>query len=230
MTDDSSRRDALRSISAAASLVLVTGRPSPRPSRVSSQEREVLRTLLAVERDRVATYDDCLAVIGNVPASDPLLSFQGMLEALAQHFRAHHLEHATQVALHLVEQGGADDVGAGQSLLPAGFRPTLQNIIALATNVEKAAAIAHGEAQRRLDHGVNARLVAAIGSVESQHFVVLDLLARGFVTPSATTANQPAAALAATARRLVPRAFVVTLGDAPGLDDERDLPFHDVSQ
>ncbi|MCP3099152.1 ferritin-like domain-containing protein [Myxococcus sp. K15C18031901] len=230
MTDDSSRRDALRSLSAAAGLVLPTGRLSPKLPRGAPDDRAVLRALLTTERDTLKTYDVVLAAIDAVSSTDPLFLFQGVLKATALHFRDHHREHATLVVRYLTQQGGTDDVGEGQAHIPAGFVPSLQNVIDLATNAEKDAALAHGEAQKTLTEGGNAGLASAISATESQHFVLLDLVARGFVLPPAATAHQPADALAASTARLVPRAFVVTQGDSPGLEDERDLPFHDVSR
>ncbi|WP_338872076.1 ferritin-like domain-containing protein [Myxococcus stipitatus] len=230
MTDALSRRAALRT---AAGLGLTAGlltRGSPAHARFAPTDVDALKALLIVERNAIKTYQAGIAVLAAAPSTDPLLRFRGIIQAIAQHFMAQHSDHAAKLALFITRQGGADDVGDGTAQIPADFVPGIQNVIDLATNAEKAAAIAYTDTQKTLNATDNAELAAAIGAVESQHFVVLNLAARGFVTPAASTVNQPADALASVAARFVPTSFAITIDGSPGLDDETLLPPYDVTK
>lgn len=233
MTEELSRRAALRSATAAASLGLATGlltRGAPAQALTNQEDVTHLKALLTAERNAIKTYDAAVSVLDAATNTDPLFPFQGIVKAIALHFRQHHTEHADRLARYITRQSGIDDVGEGTAQVPTDFVPGIKNVIDLATNAEKAAAIGYTNTQKSLVHADNAELAAAIGAVESQHFVVLNLAARGFVTPPASTVNQPADALTAVASQFVPRAFAITVDGAPGLDDETDLPFYDVTQ
>ncbi|MCP3166000.1 ferritin-like domain-containing protein [Myxococcus qinghaiensis] len=233
MTEELSRRAALRRATAAASLGLATGlltRATPALALSPQDDLAPLKALLTAERNAIKTYDAAVSVLDTATPTDPLFPFQGIVKAIALHFRQQHTEHAERLARYITRLAGVDDVGEGTAQVPADFVPGIKNVIDLATNAEKAAAIGYTDAQKSLVLADNAELAAAIGAVESQHFVVLNLAASGFVTPPASTVNQPADALAPVAARFVPRSFAITVDGAPGLDDETDLPFYDVTR
>ena len=91
------------------------------------------------------------------------------------------------------------------------------------------AAIAYTDVQKQISKAENAELAAAIGADETMHFVVLQLIARGFVVPPDSTKNVDAATLAPAAAKLAARSFIVTIDGSPGLDDT-GLAYYDVTQ
>ncbi|QSQ11712.1 ferritin-like domain-containing protein [Myxococcus landrumensis] len=230
MTEALSRRAALRT---AAGLGLTAGlltRGSPAHAQFAPTDVDALKSLLIAERNAIKTYQAGIAVLDAAASTDPLLRFRGIITAIARHFMAQHSDHAAKLSLFITRQGGVDDVGDGEAQVPSDFVPSIQNVLDLATNAEKAAAIGYTDAQQHLNAADNADLAAAIGAVESQHFVVLHLAARGFVTPAASTAHQPADALTSVAAQFVPTSFALTVDGSPGLDDETLLPFYDVTK
>ncbi|MCP3063144.1 hypothetical protein LXT21_30650 [Myxococcus sp. K38C18041901] len=230
MTEALSRRAAFGHAAAVAGLGLLTAASRAHAQRSLKEDLAVLRALLVAERDAVATHDALAGVLAAAPATDALFAFRGLFEALRSRFRQQHAEHAERLVGALVQQRGADDVGAGTARLPEDFAPCLQNALDLLTNLEKACAIGCVQAQTTLRLDANGGLAAGIGAVACQRFVVLNLLARGFATPPASTANQPADALASLAAAWVPRALAISLEDGVGLDDETGLPFYDVTR
>ena len=195
----------------------------------SMDDTAILKALIRAERNAIATYTAGAGVIDGAPNTDPLFGYRGIVKAVALHFAGQHVDHEAKLVAYLRTQGGTDDVGAGAAQIPTGFVANIKNVIDLATNAEKAAAIAYTDVQKAITRSENAELAAAIGSDETQHFVVLQLLARGFVSPPAATMGATAEALAGPAAKLAPRSFTVTIGTSLGLDDAA-LAFYDVTQ
>jgi hypothetical protein len=231
--DTLSRRDAILKGGAAAVGIGIAGTTllgAPQANAQAANDAAVLKALLNAERNAIKTYEAAKGVLDGAPSSDPLYAFKGVITAIALHFRQQHVDHAQKLADYLTAQGGSDDVGAGQAQVPTDFVPTIKNVVDLATNAEKAAAIAYTDVQKSLGSVDNAVLAAAIGAVETQHFVVLQLVARGFVVPPASTQNQSETALAGVAAKFAPRSFVVSVKGSESLADEKSLPFYDVTQ
>lgn len=225
-----SRRDAfLRAIAGVgvigAGALLMRSKPA---SADESEDRAVLKALIRAERNALATYVAGAGVIDGAPTTDPLYAFRGIVKAVALHFHAQHTDHEAKLVKYLTTQGGTDDVGAGMAQIPTGFVGNIKNVIDLASNAEKAAAIAYTDVQKSLTLADNAELAAAIGSDETQHYVVLQLLARGLVVPPMSVANMDATALAATAAKFAARSFTVTIDGVKGLDDSA-LAYYDVT-
>ncbi len=84
-------------------------------------------------------------VIDAALATDPLYAFRGIVKAVALHFRSQHVDHEAKLVKYLTTQGGTDDVGAGEAKIPTGFVPNIKNVVDLATNAEKGAAIAEAD-------------------------------------------------------------------------------------
>ncbi|MGQ0506782.1 MAG: ferritin-like domain-containing protein [Myxococcaceae bacterium] len=196
----------------------------------SADEIGVLKALLTAERNAIKTYEAGKGVLDAASVSDGLYAFKGLITAIALHFRQQHLDHAAKIVEYITAQGGADDVGAGVAQIPSNFVGNIKNVVDLATNAEKAAAIAYTNVQKQLTVPDNSVLASAIGAVETQHFVVLQLVARGFVVPPSAAQGQSETALAATAAKIAPSSFVVSVKGSPSLADEQALPFYDVTQ
>ncbi len=189
----------------------------------------VLKALIKAERNAIKTYTAGAGVIDAATAVDGLYAYRGIVKAVALHFQAQHQDHEAKLVKYLTAQGGTDDVGTGSAQIPTGFVPNIKNVVDLATNAEKAAAIAYTDVQKQISKSENAELAAAIGADETMHFVVLQLIARGFVVPPDSTKNVDATTLAPAAAKLSARSFIVTIDGSPGLDDT-GLAFYDVTQ
>src|SRR5262245_22919771 len=87
----------------------------------STDDSGALKALIKAERNAIKTYEAGAGVIDAATASDPLFAYQGIVKAIALHFRAQHLDHEAKLVKYLTTQGGTDDVGAGQALVPTGF-------------------------------------------------------------------------------------------------------------
>lgn len=224
---DVSRRDALVRVAAGLGVSAVLLRSATAQAQ-STDDLAVLKALIKAERNAIKTYEAGAGVIDAATSSDPLFSFAGIVKAIALHYRQQHVDHEAKLVKYLVNQGGADDVGAGAAQIPSGFVGNIKNVVDLATNAERAAAIAYTDVQKSIGNPDNAELAAAIGADETQHFVVLQLVARGLVVPPSSVANQPASALADVAKKFAPRSFAVAIDGAPGLDDA-SLPYYTVT-
>lgn len=226
-----SRRGAVLAASTALGVGLAAGALtlSTRAQAATAGDIEALKNLLRAERGAIATYTAAKSVLDGATDSDPLFAFKGVVTAIALHFAGQHVDHAAKLADYIIDQGGVDDVGEGTSLVPADFVANIKNVIDLATNAEKGAAIAYTETQKSISSQDNAELIAAIGSTETQHFVVLQLVARGFVVPPSSTANQTTEAMADVAAKFSPASFVVSVMGSESLADADAIPFYTFS-
>jgi ferritin-like protein len=225
---DVSRRDAVLRVVAGLGIGAVALRTATANAQ-TADDLSTLKALIKAERNAIKTYEAGAGVIDAATSSDPLFGFAGIIKAIALHYRTQHIDHETKLLKYLTDQGGSDDVGAGTAQIPAGFVANIKNVVDLATNAERAAAIAYTDVQKSLNRQDNAALAAAIGADETQHFVVLQLVARGFVVPPNSVANQPATSLGDVAKKFAPRSFAVTIEGVPGLDDAA-LAYYDVTQ
>ncbi|MBX7096718.1 MAG: ferritin-like domain-containing protein [Myxococcaceae bacterium] len=223
-----SRRDAVLKTVAGIGVATVLVR-SVAAQAQSADDQTILKALIRAERNAIETYKAGAGVISAATVADPLFHYQGVVLAIAKHFLAQHTDHEAKLVKYLTAQGGTDDVGAGSAQIPTGFVASIKNVVDLATNAEKGAAIAYTDVQKSISRADNAELAAAIGSDETQHFVVLQLVANGFVVPAAATKDKTDTELAPAAAKFGPRSFTVTIDGAPGLDDP-GLAFYDVTQ
>ncbi len=178
-----------------------------------------LNALLASEYGLMVAYDALLSVLAMPLLSDPARSLAPSMQPVLRSWRGHHGDHA-EVLSAAVRAAGGTPVPAGASTFspPAGFLPTVGNALRLACNSEKAAAVAYTRAMETLGGADHARIAAAIGGDESQHFIVLYLMVKGIASPGPQ--------LATMVGELVPRAFVsLGRGDARGLSTVADIPF-----
>jgi hypothetical protein len=151
--------------------------------------------------------------------ADPLAGLKSVALAIAARFAAHHHEHATQLAA--VIRGAAatpivyDDV---RFTMPSNYPPSITNAIRILANVERRASVLYTRSLGSGDSRLAAQLVASIGGVQTQHFIVLSLLAQGIIAPADATL--------ALADQIVPAAFVIqTAPETSGLERVADFEF-----
>lgn len=218
MLEDVSRRTVLKgagalSAAVAASTVLKPGTAQAQPM----QDIPLLNALLSAEYGAIAAYTAGAGILTTPPAGDPQAAVAPAALAVAVHFQSQHREHAAKLAGIITASGGTPVAESSVMFTaPAGFRAGVLNVIRLACNAEKAAAIGYAETLKSLSVQTSAEVVAAIGGVETQHFIVLFLLANGIVAPSSTV----------VAADVVPQAFVSRLGaGTTGLQDVPDFTY-----
>ncbi len=92
------------------------------------------------------------------------------------------------------------------------------NVLKLAANAEKAAAIAYMETLKQVSAATASQLVAAIGGVETQHFTILSLIVLGVVA-TMTAATLSMASLPCS------NCFTAFAAGAPGLETVADFTY-----
>lgn len=152
--------------------VAATALVSRKAQAQSAGDVAILNALLAAEYSAINTYAAGAGVIAGAPAIDPLYKYRGVVTAIAVHFQNQHRDHAEKLREFIIAQGGTPVADAGTDAVPTDFEPSIKNVIDLARNAEKAAAVAYTDVQKNISVQDNAALAAAIGSVESQHFVL----------------------------------------------------------
>ncbi len=213
--DEVTRRDALGNGAAAVlagAAALAVSAVGGEAHAQSAADVAILNTLLRAEIEAQRAYEAATSTLMMPDSMDPDRAAGPAAAAIAGHFRSQHVEHAMRLrAMIMSAQGTPVDATTILFTPPMGFRLTVKNILRLACNKERAAAIAYVDAIKRLSSQSAAELAAAIGGVETQHFVVLYLLLRGVVTPGMM--------IAAAVSDVSPRAFVAIEGESSDLSN-----------
>lgn len=218
--NDLTRRQAIvRAAAAAASLGLAVSlsaasrrahaavNPEPDPE----QDNEVLNALLTAEYDAIATYTAGAGIIA-ADAATPQAT-RDLVTSVAVHFRDQHEQHAAALKQLIEDNDGTAVEDAMTAKIPESFDdPTTVGVMKLAADKEKQAAVAYAEVMKTISTTAAAKLVASIGAIETQHFVVLYLLVEGLISANAMTAANPTL--------IVPAAFVLDVGGAGTLNLE----------
>lgn len=181
------------------------------PEPEGAADNDALNALLKAEYDAIATYTAGAGII-DADANTPQAT-RDVVTAVAVHFRDQHRQHAAALA-HLIEDNdGTPVVDDMKAKLPDSFDDmTTSGVIKLAADKEKQAAVAYTNVMSAIGGAAAAKLIASIGAVESQHFVVLYLLAEGLIAANDMTAMSP--------ELVVPAAFVLDVGGSGTLNLE----------
>lgn len=211
---DLSRRQVLvRAAATAASLGLAVAmstatrraqaqaNPEPDPEA----DNTVLNALLTAEYDAIATYTAGAGIIADDEATPE--ATRTLVTNVAVHFQSQHKEHAAALKAMIEENGGEPVADSMMAAIPDSFDdPTTVGVMKLAADKEKQAAVAYANVMKSISTQAAAKLVASIGAIETQHFVVLYLLVEGLIAANAMTAMSPTL--------VVPAAFVLDVGGA----------------
>jgi hypothetical protein len=222
-TEERSRREAL--VGGATAMVAglaATLAAAAKPREAQAQgmgDVAALNALLTAEYLAIGAYNAGAGILMSPPMGDALASIAPVALQVAAHFRQQHQDHAARlVSLIQAQQGTPVNQAAAVFSPPPGFTGTVLNVIRLAANKEKAAAVAYTKTHASITQQTAAEVIAAIGGVETQHFIVLYLLAKGVVVPGM--------ALGMNATDLVPRSFVAQVGTGTmGLDSVMDFTY-----
>ena len=222
MPNSISRRDMLvRSAATAAGLQLSISWSAARkahakvdPAPNPKNDNATLNALLAAEYDAIATYTAGAGIIASDSATAQ--ATRDTVTAVAVHFRDQHSQHAAALRRLIEDNEGMPVADTGKPKLPSSFpaaTATTTDVIKLAADKEKQAAFTYAQVMGAISTQTAAKLVAAIGAVETQHFVVLYLLAEGLISATAKTGMNPAL--------VVPAAFILDVGGAGTLNLEK---------
>lgn len=222
-TRDMSRREMLARVALGAAGLNVAaaltalGRTARADEGDGKGDVEQLNSALAAEYEAIATYTSASQLLAQ-DSSTPK-AIRDALAALSAQFQSHHVEHVAALKKLIQANGGTARADNGKPNLPASFPATAKgpDVLKLAADREKHAALAYARALTKVSDATAAKLLASIGGVESQHFAVLYALAEGFVAVNdATVAN---------AALLAPAAFVLDPGTAgtPSLETTTSL-------
>lgn len=180
-----------------------------------------LNALLSAEYKAIDAYTQGAGVL-KADSSD----LGKLVLAVAVEFQSDHKAHAALLDHTISALGGTPTTAADNKFtLPTGFKASTTNVMKLACNAERAAAVAYNQVLKSLTTKNNRFIAAAIEGDETQHYVVLAALIEGLVTPTAS--------LTATsnADKVVPQSFVsatTDLGGGAGLQGESDQAVNDM--
>ncbi len=186
----------------------------------TAQDGVVLNALLTAEYQAIKAYDAGAAILMSPPVGDPQATSAPVLLAVAARFQQQHRDHAAQIVTAVRAAGATPVTEASVTFTaPAGFTGTILNVLKLACNAEKAAAVAYNGAVRALGTTARRFLASTIEGDETQHFIVLYLLLKGSVTPNAAN-------LVGGIDLIVPKAFVSNIESTTnGLQTVADLAY-----
>src|SRR5262249_13416665 len=135
--------------------------------------------------------------------------------AVAVHFQGQHKDHAAALKVMIEAKGGTAAEDTMMANIPASFDDqTTAGVMKLAADKEKHAAIAYANVMKTISKQGAATLVASIGAVETQHYVVLQLLISGLIEPNDKTAMSP--------ELIVPASFVLEVSGSNAMSLENN--------
>jgi rubrerythrin len=202
------------SLSISLSAATRTARAKVDPAPDAKNDNSTLNALLSAEYDAIATYAAGAAIVAADSATPQ--ATRDTVTAVAVHFRDQHTQHAAALRRLIQDNDGTPVADSGKAKLPGSFPAATADttaVIKLAADKEKQAAFTYAQVMSAISTQTAAKLVAAIGAVETQHFVVLYLLAEGLITATAKTALNPAL--------VVPAAFILDVGGGGTLNLEK---------
>jgi hypothetical protein len=176
-----------------------------------------LNALLTAEYTAVAAYTAGAGLIMNAPMTDPLYALRQVIIDVAVSIQSQHKLHAKALADAVVALKGTPVVESEVAMkfqAPAELvaNPSITNVLKYAAGAERGAAVAYNQVLAGLESAQLRFLASSIEGDETQHFIVIAALVLGLAAPgpmlSSTTAN-----------KVVPTAFVYTVGTDKGLNE-----------
>ena len=213
------RREVLKGSAAAfGAAVALADREGGTLHAQSIEDVPGLNTLLLAEYELIRAYETVAPSLDAPDMTDPRRAIGPAVALLVRAWLDHHRAHADALSA-MIRDAQREPVSAASVIFqpPPGFRLTVLNILRLVVNREKAAAITYVRASASLRDSSSVRLAAAIGGVESQHFVVTFLMTRGVLDFGAMAATMPS--------EIVPRAFLSRAGDDANSLSSVTLPY-----
>lgn len=189
------------------------------PPENITKDNETLNALLNAEWDAIATYTAGASIIDadTADSSEAAVATRALVKKVALHFQSQHTDHANALKKLIEDNGGTPAEQTDAPQIPDSFptSPTTADVIKLGADKEKQAAFTYASVVRTISTKAAAKLIASIGGVETQHFVVLYLLAEQFIAPTASTDMNAAL--------VVPASFILDAG-VSGAANLENLP------
>ncbi|MGQ0506781.1 MAG: ferritin-like domain-containing protein [Myxococcaceae bacterium] len=193
----------------------------------AAKQKEItqLNALLTAEYKALDAYAQGAAVLtaekNDMTKTQAQRDLASLVLAVAGEFIKDHTAHAALLDKTVKDLGGAAVAKeSAKFTLPTGFKASTVNVMKLAANEERRAAIAYNGVIKELGTPSNRFISAAIEGDETQHYMVLAALIEGLAVPTMTI----------IADQVVPRAFVATTvdqGGEAGLEAEADISVSD---
>ena len=200
-----SRRGLLGGFAATSTVTLAACGDDPVPSG-PNPDITPLNALLSAEYEAIKAYEAGAGVLRMPPTGDPQAAQSAPLLVIAMNWQNHHRAHAVQLAAAITAIGGTPITEASVMFtLPTGFTPSVSNVLRLACNKERVAAVTYNRTVKALKSTNSRFLAGTIEGDETQHFIVLYALLKGIVTADA-------AGLITNIAEVVPKPFVVQVG------------------
>ena len=176
-----------------------------------------LNALLSAEYLAVAAYTAGAGLITNASVTDPLYALRQVIVDVAVSIQAQHKLHAEALVDAIRALNGTPVV---ESEVAMTFKappelvanPSITNVLKYAAGAERGAAVAYNQVVAGLGSAQLRFLASSIEGDETQHFIVIAALVLGLAAPGPMLSS-------ATANRVVPTAFVYTVGTDKGLNE-----------
>lgn len=216
------RRSLLKGAATAAAALAVTeacSTPSGTPDAGDAADLDALNALAAAEYKAIDAYRQGAAVLQNDSSALGQLAL-----AVAVEFQKDHNEHVALLVQLVAKLGGTPVRSTDNTFtLPEGFVASTMNVLKLAANEERRAAIAYNQVLKGLTSKRHRFVAAAIQGDESAHYAVLVALIEGLAVPTSALTT-------AVADQVVPAAWAsatTEFGGSAGFDAQADLATND---
>lgn len=201
-----SRRSLLGGAAVTGSALALQACGEDAPPAVANPDIGPLNSLLAAEYNAIKAYDAGIPILAMPPAGDPRAANGPILAAIATNWQNQHREHAAQLATAVRAIGGTPVAESSVTFTaPMGFTASVINVMILACNAEKGAAVAYNNAIRTMSGATSRYLAGNIEGAETQHFVILYVLLKQVVAPNVV-------GLVTMTGEVAPKGFVAATG------------------
>ena len=216
------RRSLLKGAATTAAALALTeacGTPPDNTDGGDAADIASLNALVAAEYKAIDAYAQGATVLQADSSALGQLSL-----AVAVEFQKDHSEHVALLVQLVARLGGTPATSADNKFtLPTGFNATTMNVLKLAANEERRAAIAYNQVLKGLSSKNHRFIAAAIQGDESAHYAVLVALIEGLAVPTAALTTS-------VADQVVPRAWAsntTDFGGSAGFEAEADIATND---
>ena len=201
-----SRRALLGGVAVTGSALALEACGDDAPPATTNPDIAPLNNLLAAEYGAIVAYNAGIPILEMPPVGDPLAANGPALSVIATAWRAQHREHAAQLVAAITAIGGTPVVESTITFTaPMGFTASVRNVMVLACNAEKAAAIAYNQSVKTMSSASSRYIAGNIEGAETQHFVILYTLLKQVVAPNPTM-------LITMINEVAPKSFVASVG------------------
>lgn len=201
-----SRRALLGGVAVTGSALALEACGDDAPPATANPDIGPLNNLLAAEYGAIVAYNAGIPILEMPPTGDPLAANGPALSVIATAWRAQHREHAAQLVTAITAIGGTPVVESTITFTaPTGFTANVRNVMVLACNAEKAAAIAYNQSVKTMNSASSRYIAGNIEGAETQHFVILYTLLKQVVAPNPTM-------LITMINEIAPKSFVASVG------------------